>query len=199
MFRLSTIPACLALLAMPACATDQMGEKPSVHKAMDGMDAHSMPTTAPVTVADLTEVLAPIVGLEGQPIGLLTLTGGPNGVLLQVKVSAGGLTPGWHGLHLHQVGDCSDVGEYRKSGGHLGMLAGGHGLLNPDGPKAGDLPNIFAFSDGSANMEAFSTLFDLDLVRDADGAALIIHAERDDHLSQPIGGAGARVACAAIR
>ena len=33
---------------------------------------------------------------------------------------------------------------------------------------------------------------------DADGSALIVHANADDGLTQPIGGAGERVACALI-
>ena len=79
------------------------------------------------------------------------------------------------------------------------MVAGGHGLLNPNGPEGGDLPNIWAAADGSAAMETLSTLFVLSDLSDSDGAALIIHEARDDHMSQPIGGAGGRVACAVIK
>ena len=56
------------------------------------------------------------------------------------------LPPGWHGLHLHDRGDCSDFAAgFQASGGHLGMNRRiQHGLLNRRGPEAGDLPNIFA-------------------------------------------------------
>ena len=50
-----------------------------------------------------------IVGSEGRAIGQATFTEGPDGVLIRLEFSAGALTPGWHGLHLHQRGDCSDV------------------------------------------------------------------------------------------
>ena len=140
-----------------------------------------------------------IVDAGGAPIGSLNILAGPNGLLLEATISAGGLSPGWHGLHLHQVGDCADVGTFKLSGGHVGKIVGGHGLLNHKGPEGGDLPNIWAAADGSAGYEAFSSLTTGANLADADGAALIIHTARDDHMTQPIGGAGARVACAVIR
>jgi Cu-Zn family superoxide dismutase len=77
-----------------------------------------------------------------------------------------------------------------------------HGLLNPDGPDMGDLSNIYANADGSANAEVSSESILLsgeEALRDKDGAALVIHANEDDHTSQPIGNAGDRVACAVIK
>jgi Cu/Zn superoxide dismutase len=77
-----------------------------------------------------------------------------------------------------------------------------HGLLNPEGPEEGDLPNIHAAADGSANAELSSEsimLMGPQGLKDSDGSALVIHASEDDHLSQPIGNAGARVACAVIK
>ncbi|MEM7329611.1 MAG: superoxide dismutase family protein [Pseudomonadota bacterium] len=140
-----------------------------------------------------------IVSGDGVVIGALNILDGPNGVLLEATINPGGLAPGWHGLHLHQVGDCSDIGTFKLSGGHVGKVENGHGLLNPAGPEGGDLPNIWAAADGSAGYEAFSTLTTGADLADADGAALIIHVNRDDHLTQPIGGAGPRVACAVIK
>ncbi len=142
---------------------------------------------------------ASIIGVEGTEIGTANFLDGPNGELIRIEISSGGLTPGWHGLHLHAVGDCSDVGVFKQSGGHHGKIEGGHGLLNPKGPEAGDLPNIWVASDGSAGYEAFTRLTALDSLLDDDGAALLIHEGEDDHLPQPIGGAGARVACGVIQ
>ena len=131
-------------------------------------------------------------------IGEANVIDGPNGLLLRVTINPGGLEPGWHGLHLHQVGDCSDYGVFTNSGGHVGKIEGGHGLLNPAGPEGGDIPNIWAAADGSAGYEAFTTLATGAELMDEDGSAIIIHTGEDDHLSQPIGGAGARVACAVL-
>jgi len=147
---------------------------------------------------------ADIVRAGGGKIGNLTLTQGSSGVLMRVTVS--GLTPGWHAMHFHSVADCSDAG-FQASGAHVNSTehTAPHGLLNPEGPDFGDLPNIYAGPDGTANAEALSPLVSLTeadhpaRLLDADGSALVIHASADDHSSQPIGGAGQRVACAAIK
>jgi len=168
-------------------------------------DAATLPTAAEMPGPDegvypsMLRMGGDIVGGDGSVIGSLNILNGPNGVLLEATINPGGLTPGWHGLHLHQVGDCSDTGTFKLSGGHVGKVENGHGLLNPKGPEGGDLPNIWAAADGSAGYEAFSTLTSGANLADADGAALIIHTNRDDHMTQPIGGAGARVACAVIK
>lgn len=141
---------------------------------------------------------ASIVGMDGSEIGQAVFQQGPHGVLLRMEIMAGGLTPGWHGVHFHEKADCSDTGEFQLSGGHHGREPGKHGLMNPDGPEAGDLPNVWAAADGSAGYEAFTTLTELAPSLEGDGISIIIHAEADDHISQPIGGAGARVACGVI-
>jgi len=184
--------AIASLIALPACG--QGGDTPDEPAPATDAD----PVAMPGETADTGDIRQAIIGATGETIGRLELREGPNGVLLEVTVEAGGLTPGWHGLHLHQVGDCSDVGTFKRSGGHVGKIEGGHGLMNAAGPETGDLPNIHAAQDGSAAMEAFSDRFTLDDLTDEDGSAMIMHENRDDHVSQPIGGAGARVACAAI-
>ena len=73
-----------------------------------------------------------------------------------------------------------------------------HGLLNPDGPDNGDLPNIYAAADGTVQAELFTTRAGPDLLMDDDGSAIVVHENRDDHITQPIGGAGGRVACGVL-
>ena len=142
---------------------------------------------------------ASIIGDSGDEIGTANIIDGPNGVLIRIELSEGALTPGWHGLHLHQKGDCSDVGEFKLSGGHVGKIDGGHGLLNDEGPEGGDIPNIWVAADGSAGYEVFTTLTTGAALMDEDGSAIIIHENDDDHMTQPIGGAGPRAACGVIR
>lgn len=144
-----------------------------------------------------------LTGAGGKTIGSVTVTGAPGGVIL--RVAASGLTPGWHGAHFHEKGDCSDAA-FKNSGGHIHTtMPVVHGLLNPGGNDSGDLPNIFVGADGKAQVELYSTLVRLaatdahPALLDADGSALVIHASPDDYTTQPIGGAGARVACAVIR
>jgi Cu/Zn superoxide dismutase len=135
---------------------------------------------------------------EGQTIGTVTLTEAPKGVLMRVE--AKGLTPGWHGLHFHEKADCSKA-DFTSAGAHTrhGDAKAVHGLLNPEANETGDLPNIHAGADGSAAAEVFTALTTLAALRDADGSAVLVHANADDHKTQPIGGAGARVACAVVK
>ncbi len=151
------------------------------------------------------EVTSEIIGAEGKAIGSVTLQQGTGGVLMTVELNDGALTAGWHGIHFHAHGTCSDVGEFKLSGGHVGKKPGAHGLLNPEGPEFGDLPNIYIPEGSDAKAQFFSAGLTLasgsdgEALLDADGSALVIHAQLDDHITQPIGGAGARVACAVLQ
>jgi Cu-Zn family superoxide dismutase len=196
MIRKALFAALLPFAALSAC-----GQAP----AQDEAATPEMPMQAETPGPDdgvfpsMMRMGGDVIGADGEAIGILNVLSGPNGLLLEVTIDPNGLTPGWHGLHLHQVGNCDDLGVFKNSGGHVGMVKGGHGLLNPNGPEGGDLPNIWAAIDGSAGYEAFTTLTTAADLADEDGAALIIHEARDDHMTQPIGGAGGRVACAVIR
>ena len=159
----------------------------------------ALPGPAEGVFPSIMRATASLVGEDGTEIGTANFLDGPNGEVIRVEIAPGSLSPGWHGIHLHAVGDCSDTGVFKASGGHQGKLEGGHGLLNPKGPEAGDLPNLWAAADGSAGYEAFTRLTALDSLLDEDSSAMIIHEAEDDHLTQPIGGAGGRVACGIIQ
>ncbi len=145
---------------------------------------------------------AAIINGAGAEIGKATLTQGATGLL--IKVEAAGLTPGWHGIHIHATGQCA--APFTSAGAHINHTdpKTPHGLLNAQGPDDGDLPNLYAAADGSAKAEFFTTQARISQdgpgqwLWDADGSALVIHANPDDHNSQPIGGAGDRVACAVL-
>ena len=158
------------------------------------------PAAAPAAAVQTYE--APIVGAKGDQIGKIAVRSSENATVVRITINPGGLTPGWHGVHFHSVGDCSDVGQFQLSKGHVNHENAKHGLLNPEGPDEGDLPNIFANQDGSVNAEVSSdsiVLTGQQGLKNSDGSALVFHANEDDHTSQPIGGAGARVACAVIK
>jgi Cu-Zn family superoxide dismutase len=153
--------------------------------------------------ADGQSATAQVKAADGKALGTATLTEAPHGVLLRVELK--GLTPGWHGLHFHEKGDCGTP-DFKSAGAHVHTTANVvHGLLNPDGNDNGDLPNLFAGADGSATAELFSPLVSLKgaggrpALLDADGSALVVHASPDDYKTQPIGGAGARVACGVVK
>ena len=140
-----------------------------------------------------------IIGTDGAVIGKATFEQTPTGVLMSVEVA--GLPPGGHGIHLHAVGSCTP--NFKAATGHVNPGKVKHGLRNPEGPDNGDLPNLFAAADGSARAEFFTSRVsvaggDMTALLDEDGSAVIIHENPDDHMAQPIGGAGGRIGCGII-
>ena len=138
---------------------------------------------------------------DGETIGIANLWQGPKGVLIYVELS--GISAGKHAIHIHSVGTCEP--DFKASKGHINIAGAMHGLLNPEGPDNGDLPNIYADSAGSVQAEVYTTVVYLSSpmegqanLMDEDGSALVVHAMGDDHVSQPIGGAGGRIACGVI-
>lgn len=140
---------------------------------------------------------ASLAGTDGTAMGTVTLTQGPNGVLISADVQ--GLSPGAHGFHIHSVGACSP--DFSAAGGHYAPGGEGHGLMHEDGSHAGDLPNIHAGADGAARADHFTAAVTLDAgadnsLFDDDGSAIIIHAKPDSYGAAPE--AGDRVACGVI-
>lgn len=142
-------------------------------------------------------------GATGADLGKVTVVDAPKGVLLRVE--AKGLTPGWHAIHFHEKGACTDE-KFASAGAHVhGEGTVIHGLLRADATDFGDLPNIFAQADGTATAEIYSTLVTVKGVGgtakllDDDGASVVIHGNPDDYTSQPVGNAGPRLACAVIK
>lgn len=122
----------------------------------------------------------------------------PRGQGLRVWGSIQGLKPGLHGFHIHQFGDCS-APDGSSAGGHFAPRSHQHG--NPETAAqhhVGDLGNIRASLDGSAQIEL--EFDDLALYGEHSivGRAVVLHAGQDDLSSQPSGDAGSRVACGVI-
>jgi superoxide dismutase, Cu-Zn family len=150
------------------------------------------------------QAAAEFIDREKKPVGSALLTESPHGVLIYLDLK--GLPPGPKAIHLHSVGTCEDPEEgFVASKGHLNPDGKEHGLMNPEGPDAGDLPNLHVREDGTVQTEIFTSLASLGgadgraKILDDDGGALVIHINRDDHITQPIGGAGARIACGVIK
>lgn len=144
-----------------------------------------------------------IINNQGQTIGHATYTQGTEGVLIEVKVKD--LPPGKHGMHFHEVGTCEDHAHFKLAKGHIMPTGKPHGYLNENGPHEGNLPNLIVTQDGTAHVELYSELVSLygrdrqPALLDEDGSTLMIHINADDHTTQPIGGAGARIACGVIK
>lgn len=120
---------------------------------------------------------------------------------LHVVVRAMGLTPGVHAVHVHTTGKC--VGpDFTSAGGHWNPTAKQHGKDNPAGMHMGDMPNMTVGPDGSGAIEYHipggSLKSGSTPLLDADGAAIVVHAQPDDNKSDPAGNAGGRVACGVL-
>jgi superoxide dismutase, Cu-Zn family len=135
---------------------------------------------------------------KGKVVGTVLLVDTPHGLLLRGTLI--GLPPGTHAIHFHEVGKCEPP--FKSSGGHFNPTKKNHGMLDPTGLHAGDLPNLVVPKNGKLDFELFAedlTLADgPNTVLDADGTALVLHAKADDYKSQPAGDAGDRIACGAV-
>jgi Cu-Zn family superoxide dismutase len=139
---------------------------------------------------------ADLIGHNGKTTGTVVLQQMGKDVL--IRVMAEGLTPGWHGIHIHAVGDCSDHAAFKSAGGHAMRKGEMHGIENGRATHLGDLPNLWAGADGKASAEFIKPNMNVSELQDADGSAIVIHDKADDYKSQPAGDAGARVACAVV-
>ena len=136
-----------------------------------------------------------LVSASGQSLGTVSAWESPGAI--GMRIQARGLPHGLHGLHVHEVGRCDPPG-FTSAGGHWNPTARKHGLNNPQGPHAGDLPNISVAANGVVNEAVVLSGASLAALADADGSALVMHASADDHVTDPSGNSGARVACAII-
>ena len=155
--------------------------------------------SGPAAPSDVgAQAVAVMSGSEGAPMGRVTLTQVPSGVLISADVH--GLSAGGHGFHIHAIGACAP--DFTAAGGHFDPDETGHGLRHNDTPHPGDLPNLFAGADGAARADVFTDAVTLDAdvdhsLFDADGSAIIIHAKPDTYGAEPE--AGDRVACGVIQ
>jgi Cu/Zn superoxide dismutase len=127
-----------------------------------------------------------------------------NGTIMQVVVTVTGLPPGLHGMHIHAVGKC-EAPAFTTAGGHFDPGPAGNMDADLNHPfHSGDLPNLSAGADGRATATSYTTRFGLGgplSLFDADGSAIIIHANPDTFSTgtqgQGVAG-GPRLACGVI-
>jgi Cu-Zn family superoxide dismutase len=137
-----------------------------------------------------------LVNSAGQSIGTVRAWQTAGGV--SFRISASGLPHGIHGLHVHAVGRC-DPPDFASAGGHWNPAGKKHGMNNPAGPHAGDLPNVEVAANGVLTATVTLPGATMASLLDADGAALVLHAGPDDYATDPSGNSGARIACAVIQ
>jgi Cu-Zn family superoxide dismutase len=145
----------------------------------------------------------------GGPVGVVKLTQEGRRDKVQVRAVAFNLPAGFHGFHVHTVGEC--VPPFTSAGGHYNPTGADHG------DHAGDMPVLLVNEDGSAELRFTTDRFTVRELFDADGSAIIVHADRDnlahipdrytnaeggsgpDSATLATGDAGARHACGVVR
>jgi len=180
-----------ALLLLVGCGY-QAAADPGAAPAPD-------PRPAPLTVK------ARLHDLNGVPVGTARLTDQDGQT--HMVVSADGLAPGYHGMHVHTIGLCDGAGGFVSAGGHLAADNETH-----HGEHAGDLPSLYVGKNGHGLLRFVTDAFTPTGLLDADGSALILHAGRDNFANIPTryapggpdidtrktGDSGARVVCGVV-
>ncbi len=153
----------------------------------------TLPYTRPQATADLKNA-------KGETVGTAAILVDEDGV--RFFADARGLPPGKHGIHIHAAGKCEPP-EFTSAGAHFNPTGKKHGLYNPEGPHAGDLPNLDVAADGTGQVHY--VLHGVTLgsgptsLLGGDGTSVVIHANPDDYGTDPAGNSGARIACGVIQ
>lgn len=163
--------------------------------------AEPPPDRGPTAVARLLDP-------QGRPLGSASFT--PAGSGVEVVVEVEGLTPGLHGFHVHERGECGPgpdatgtVIPFGAAGGHFdpgGARNHGRPGQAPHEAHAGELPNIEVRADGRGSLRYLNAYLTAEPGRPNTviGRALVVHEKADDYRSNPAGNSGGRILCGAI-
>ena len=155
-----------------------------------------MLTKQPETVKDINMYME-----NGDKAGTATLSEHPKGVEIKLKLK--GVSPGYHGLHLHENAACEGE-DFKSAGNHFNPDDKAHGLLHPKGAHAGDLKNIEANKDGEVDTTVIVKKTSLIQGKDSSlfdkgGTSLIVTSKADDGMTQISGDSGDRIICGEIK
>ena len=149
----------------------------------------------PMAAPDVPVSTADLVSSSGAVLGTVRVFSEPTGVTL--RIDAAGVPAGQHGVHVHATGRCDPPG-FTSAGPHWNPGERKHGHRNPAGFHMGDLGNLGVGADGKLVAGLLVPQATVDALRDADGAALVLHAKADDEVTDPSGNSGDRIACAVL-
>lgn len=195
-------PVLLALcIAVAGCERTEPGEtatNPVVDSAIAAVTGDTVTDTITQPGDTAYFRVARMVDRNGREWGTLRLVDHPGTIAVTGRLT--GLAPGPHGFHIHETGRC-DPPTFESAGGHWSPLGKQHGLNNPQGPHMGDMPNLLVDENGIADVNHNNTAGVLrgdGGAMDADGAALVVHTDEDDQVTDPSGNSGDRILCGVI-
>ncbi len=143
-----------------------------------------------------------LMNRAGEVVGKAELIEGSGGVLITVRAS--GLPPNAElAFHIHERGECVPP-SFKSAKGHYNPEGKEHGLLNPKGHHAGDMPNVFTDANGKLRVDIFNSKVTLksgkpNSLFKKGGTAIVLHEKGDDYRSNPAGNAGKRIICGVIK
>jgi Cu-Zn family superoxide dismutase len=157
---------------------------------------HQHMSMPPVKVNQNIKAICVLYATQGNSVsGTVTFTRVPEGVKVVADLS--GLTPGKHGFHIHEFGDCSSA-DGTSAGGHFNPAGSTHGAPMDMNRHEGDMGNIEAGANGKAHLEYIDSHMSFEGTNSILGRSVIVHANQDDMKTQPTGNAGPRIACGVI-
>ena len=153
-------------------------------------------SSTPAYAEEPSKAIAVLHPTEGSNVhGIVTFT--KSGETMKVVADLTGLTPGKHGFHIHEYGDCSSP-DAKSAGGHFNPTNSPHAGHDAAQRHVGDMGNIEADASGKAHLELSDNLMTMSGEKSIIGRGVIVHEKADDLHSQPTGDAGGRVACGVI-
>jgi len=162
--------------------------------------AHAQKTAGSATNGAGAKVEVPIKTSTGADAGTATISEGKNGVNLTITLKLKGLPAGLHAVHIHQNAVC-DAPDFKGASGHFNPDNKQHGMDNPMGHHAGDLPTNVTIGEDHNGEVTYKVKY-LSLGTDAAtsvlGHSIMIHEKADDMKTDPTGNAGNRIACGVI-
>lgn len=178
----------LSFLAMAAiavgCEGDTKKENTNTRENVDDRQAEILKARSRVSPTEGNKVF-----------GVVTFFQEEDGV--RILADVGGLTPGKHGFHVHEHGDCS-AKDGASAGGHFNPTGKKHGGPDSQERHVGDFGNLEANDIGIARYDRIDKVVSLNGKNSIIGKSIVIHSGQDDLETDPSGNSGARIACGVI-